>query len=186
MNEAAGWHRDAEDEGRERYWDGSGWTESVRPVAPAPEDPAPPETPRATKDPGAPETAEDPGAPEDPRTPEAERVPDHLPQLHRALAEAITDIDAVEARLSDLFERTDGRRTAAPATPLASERLTSSEPPVTDDTIDTTDTGDTTFADLDAELAAEEADDVDQDASHADDHAAAGKPAKRRLFRRRS
>ena len=36
------------------------------------------------------------------------RVPEHGPQLHRALAAATTDIDAVEDRLSTLFERSDG------------------------------------------------------------------------------
>ncbi len=33
------------------------------------------------------------------------RVPEHGPQLHRALAAATADIDAVESRLSTLFER---------------------------------------------------------------------------------
>ena len=36
------------------------------------------------------------------------RPPDHVPQLHRAMAEAAADLDAVEDRLSTLFERTEG------------------------------------------------------------------------------
>jgi hypothetical protein len=48
------------------------------------------------------------------------RPPDHVPQLHRAMSEAAEDLDAVEDRLSTLFERTEGpgpdplRRTTAP------------------------------------------------------------------------
>ena len=38
------------------------------------------------------------------------RVPDHVPELHRALASATNDIDAVEDLLSALFERTDAVR----------------------------------------------------------------------------
>jgi hypothetical protein len=50
------------------------------------------------------------------------RVPEHGPQLHRALAAATADIDAVEDRLSTLFERTEGVPTprlsrTAPARP---------------------------------------------------------------------
>ena len=46
------------------------------------------------------------------------RLPDHVPELQRALADATADIDEVEDRLSTLFERTDGappRTDAAPA-----------------------------------------------------------------------
>ena len=35
------------------------------------------------------------------------RLPEHVPQLQRALAAATADIDAVEDHLSDLFDRTD-------------------------------------------------------------------------------
>ncbi len=38
-------------------------------------------------------------------------VPEHVPHLHRALSAATADIDAVEDRLSSLFERTEGART---------------------------------------------------------------------------
>ncbi len=36
------------------------------------------------------------------------RLPDHVPDLQRALAAATADIDEVEERLSNLFERSDG------------------------------------------------------------------------------
>ena len=36
-------------------------------------------------------------------------LPDHVPELQRALAAATADIDAVEARLSVLFDRSDDR-----------------------------------------------------------------------------
>ncbi|HVT41365.1 MAG TPA: DUF2510 domain-containing protein, partial [Acidimicrobiales bacterium] len=100
---AAGWRRDPDDAALERYWDGSAWTDRVRPS----------EAPVAS--------------------PPVARPPEHVPQLHRALAEATTDIDAVEDRLSDLFERTHARATqpfpvpgaASPASPA------SPDPPVT-------------------------------------------------------
>jgi len=36
------------------------------------------------------------------------RPPDHVPQLHKAMSEAAADLDAVEDRLSTLFDRTEG------------------------------------------------------------------------------
>jgi hypothetical protein len=36
------------------------------------------------------------------------RPPDHVPQLHRAMSEAAEDLDAVEDRLSTLFDRDEG------------------------------------------------------------------------------
>jgi hypothetical protein len=47
------------------------------------------------------------------------RLPEHVPELQRALAAATADIDAVEDRLSTMFERTAGAapRPAAPTTP---------------------------------------------------------------------
>jgi hypothetical protein len=36
------------------------------------------------------------------------RRPDHVPQLHRAMSEATADLDAVEDRLSTLFDRDGG------------------------------------------------------------------------------
>ena len=36
-----------------------------------------------------------------------DRPPDHVPQLHRAMSEAAADLEAVDGRLSMLFDRTD-------------------------------------------------------------------------------
>ena len=67
-------------------------------------------------------------------------VPEHVPQLHRALSAATADIDAVEDRLSVLFERTDGlgdsdpRLTAtAPLSALQKTSLPDADPPDEDD-----------------------------------------------------
>ena len=45
------------------------------------------------------------------RTIDLDRPPDHVPQLHRAMSEAAADLEAVDDRLSTLFERTEGPRT---------------------------------------------------------------------------
>jgi hypothetical protein len=128
------------------------------------------------------------------------RLPEHGPQLHRALAAATADIDAVEDRLSTLFERTEGVSTPR------SSRIAPGRPPVRprddgDDIIelfepgdvnvdeadddadadavtrrreqsDAEGTADGAFARLDADLAAEAPDEP--------------VPTKRRLFRRHS
>jgi hypothetical protein len=67
-------------------------------------------------------------------------VPEHVPQLHRALSAATADIDAVEDRLSVLFERTDGlgdsdpRLTAAtPSSALQKTSLPDVDPPDEED-----------------------------------------------------
>ncbi len=78
MDNRPGWVPDPEDGDRERYWNGSDWTDRVRPA-------------------GRSHTL---------------RLPDHVPELQRALAGATADIDAVEDRLSAMFDRT-----AAPAKP---------------------------------------------------------------------
>jgi hypothetical protein len=96
-------------------------------------------------------------------------VPEHGPQLHRALAAATTDIDAVESRLSTLFERSqaDPKPAWSPPPPV--------EPIGDDDEIldrDGADESDATFAELNAALASEEPDEPD--------------PARRTLFRRRT
>ena len=49
-----------------------------------------------------------------PARPDRVRPPDHVPQLHRAMSEAAEDLDAVEDRLSTLFERTEGPAGSAP------------------------------------------------------------------------
>lgn len=50
-------------------------------------------------------------------------LPEHVPELQRALAAATADIDAVEDRLSNLFDRTEGKSQAGsvPATPPSSK-----------------------------------------------------------------
>ncbi len=72
MDQAAGWRTDPENEAEERYWDGSAWTDHVRPAGKA----------------------------------IVMHLPEHVPELQRALAAATFDIDAVEDRLSTLFDRT--------------------------------------------------------------------------------
>ena len=66
-------------------------------------------------------------------------VPEHVPQLHRALSAATADIDAVEDRLSVLFERTDGRGDSDPrqtATAPSSARQKTSMPDADQDSHD--------------------------------------------------
>ena len=72
-----GWFPDPEQEGQERFWDGEGWTDEVRPDG----------------------SADDSGL---------EHLPEHVPELQRALAAATADIDSVEDRLSALFDRSEG------------------------------------------------------------------------------
>ncbi len=72
MDQAPGWRTDPENEAVERYWDGSAWTDHVRPAGKA----------------------------------IVMHLPGHVPELQRALAAATFDIDAVEDRLSALFDRT--------------------------------------------------------------------------------
>ncbi len=52
------------------------------------------------------------------------RLPEHVPELHRALAAATANIDVVEDRLSTLFDRTEGapRPGASPVWPSPSQR----------------------------------------------------------------
>ena len=44
--------------------------------------------------------------------PDLDRPPDHAPQLHRAMSEAAADLEAVDDRLSMLFDRTEEPRPA--------------------------------------------------------------------------
>jgi len=151
---------------QERYWDGSLWSDRVRPAGSA--------------------------GP-------ADRAADHVPQLHRALSAAVDDLDAVDDQISTLFDRTEGERLrhrqagmASPAAPDEDDdfiELFADDDVATDDDEDTSDdvpavvdrrdviseyeeltSG--TYADLDAELAAEEPDQPTK--------------AKRRMFRRRA
>jgi hypothetical protein len=135
MGNAPGWQPDPERDDQERYWDGSAWTDRVRPTAAG----------------GAGSLPE----------------PEHAADLHRALSAATADIDAVEARLSTMFERT-GRTTEAGPSPVTSSASTAAA----DDGVGDDDAA--AFAELDAALVAEEADDPEE-------------PGKgnRKLFRRR-
>jgi hypothetical protein len=46
-----------------------------------------------------------------------DRPPDHVPHLHRAMTEAAADLEAVDDRLSTLFDRTEEPRTDAGSRP---------------------------------------------------------------------
>ena len=54
-----------------------------------------------------------------------DRPPDHAPQLHRAMSEAAADLEAVDGRLSMLFDRTDdpGPGTATRPAPVEQNAL---------------------------------------------------------------
>ncbi len=73
MDNGPGWLPDPEDGDRERYWNGSDWTDRVRPAGKG----------------------------------RSLHLPEHVPELQRALAAATADIDAVEDRLSTMFDRAD-------------------------------------------------------------------------------
>jgi hypothetical protein len=95
MADAAEWRADPERDDQESSWDGDTWTDEVRPGGS-----------------GA-ESGADFG-----------RSPDHVPQLHRAMSEAAEDLDAVEDRLSTLFERTEGPGPSSATRPASTERST--------------------------------------------------------------
>jgi hypothetical protein len=80
-DDGSGWRPDPDVEGQERFWDGTEWTDQIRPVE------------------------------EEPDFRGRQGLPDHVPELQRALAAATADIDEVEARLSSLFERGRGKKT---------------------------------------------------------------------------
>ncbi|MGO9455513.1 MAG: DUF2510 domain-containing protein [Acidimicrobiales bacterium] len=161
MDNGPGWLPDPEDGDRERYWNGSDWTDRVRPAGKG----------------------------------RSLHLPEHVPELQRALAAATADIDAVEDRLSTMFDRADSP--APPSTtPIPSAGQDTDDPDgngafaeLNDERIDLEDEADTepiheefadpsedddedgAFAELDAALAAEEAEEPET--------------SERRLFRRR-
>ena len=53
---------------------------------------------------------------------EMDRPPDHVPQLHRAMSEAAADLEAVDDRLSTLFDRTEEPRSGTATRPAAVEQ----------------------------------------------------------------
>jgi len=163
MDNGPGWLPDPEDGDRERYWNGSDWTDRVRPAGKG----------------------------------RSLHLSEHVPELQRALAAATADIDAVEDRLSTLFDRADSP--APPSTtPIPSVGQDTDDPDgddafaeldrpgieyvdqadqVNTETIhaefaDPSEQDDDAFAALDAALAAEEAEEPET--------------SKRGLFRRRS
>ena len=93
MANGAGWRPDPDPElddevdpehsRQERDWDGSLWTDRVRPPGSL-------------------------GPPDD-------GASDHVPQLHRAMSAAAADLDAVDDRISTLFERAERPRPTGPA-----------------------------------------------------------------------
>jgi hypothetical protein len=99
MDNGPGWMADPDHEAQERYWDGSGWTDQVRPAIAA----------------------------------GRLHLPEHVPELQRALAAATADIDAVEDRLSILFDRSEGKippadpRPAPPEVPSDAELETQAD-----------------------------------------------------------
>jgi hypothetical protein len=134
-------------------------------------------------------------------------LPEHVPELQRALAAATADIDAVEDRLSTMFDRTDAdappaRPSAAPSrrpredrdvyadadTEAVAENRESDDdvqgtqplPTQLADSSDDDGSDDEAFAELNAALAAEEPDETEE----ADEPEEAEAP-KRGLFRRR-
>lgn len=168
MESGPGWLPDPEDGDRERYWNGSDWTDRVRPAGKA----------------------------------RSLRLPEHVPELQRALAGATADIDAVEDRLSTLFDRANeparpptkripptGQDADDPAGVDAFRQLDRDgiesegegeqleREPIHPEFADPSgqDDDDDAFAELDAALAAEEAEESEEPT----------KP-KRRLFRRHS
>ena len=121
----------------------------------------------------APRWQPDPDSGDQERSGGSSQIPGHGPQLHRALVAATTDIDAVESRLSTIFERSDGD----PKPGSSSPPVTPPGAPVADgdeilDVHGNDDESDAAFAALDTALASEEPDEPD--------------PARRTLFRRRT
>jgi hypothetical protein len=100
-----GWFADPDHPGQERFWDGVEWTAEVRSDG--------------TADAARPQF----------------HLPEHTPELQRALAAATADIDTVEQRLSTLFERGEavqvGDGTITAEAPAWAGRPTGSSSPAT-------------------------------------------------------
>ncbi len=167
MDKGPGWVPDPEREDQERYWNGSDWTDRVRPAGKG----------------------------------RSLHLPEHVPDLQRALAAATADIDAVEDRLSTLFDRSEGIKqpTSSPTRPPPPSQQDADDdeiPGLYDEDVDGVDEDsireefagvtdqrdgdleadgddDGAFTELDAALAAEEPEAVEPE-------------GKRRFFRRRS
>ncbi|HEY5384486.1 MAG TPA: hypothetical protein VIJ56_04565 [Acidimicrobiales bacterium] len=94
MADAAEWEADSKRDDQEGSRDGDAWTDEVGPGG-----------------------SDEPGA-------DFDRPPDHVPQLHRAMSEAAEDLDAVEDRLSTLFDRTEGPGPGSATRPASTQRST--------------------------------------------------------------
>jgi hypothetical protein len=173
MANAAGWEPDSQRDDLERYWDGSAWTDELRPA----------------------ENAVG-----------LDRPPDHVPQLHRALSEAAADLEAVDDRLSTLFERTEDpgraqvRLATVPPVPVGDEGAQNDDG---DDILDLFDDGDRAVEESDdgigfvepavgdrRAIIGEYEDDIGGDFANLDAELAAEEPdkpekGKRRMFGRR-
>jgi hypothetical protein len=79
MADAATWEADSMRDDQGDAWDRDAWTDEVRPG----------------------ESVADPEA-------DFDRPAEHVPQLHRAMSEAAADLEAVDDRLSTLFDRAEG------------------------------------------------------------------------------
>jgi hypothetical protein len=108
--------------------------------------------------------------------------PGHAPDLQRALAAATADIDAVEERLSLLFERTEAGAGDAGASSGGAAATPSARRDAGDDYGD----ADVAFAELDAALVAEGADEPGKGKAKGKDKAIGAATGKRRMFRRRA
>ena len=158
MDDGPGWLPDPEHEGQERYWNGSDWTDQVRPVG----------------------------------STGSLHLPEHVPELQRALAAATADIDQIEDRLSTLFDRT-----GSPAGAGAVHRpaVDAPAPRVPEDGVlheefeaDDVDADDDDVDDVDDVDDADEGEGDDDAFAELDEALAAEAPDKpeRRFFRRRS
>ena len=95
MDDAAAWAADSGRDDQEGSWDGAGWTDEMGPGGMGAELDA-----------------------------DFERPAEHVPQLHRAMSEAAADLEAVDDRLSTLFDRTEGPESGAAPRPAAVEERT--------------------------------------------------------------
>jgi hypothetical protein len=135
----------------------------------------------------------------------SDRSPDHVPQLHRALSEAAADLDAVEDRLSTLFDRTEDaggrRRSRSSRTAPSAEAAPAARADDDDDILELFADGDVGATDDDtrpgdavadrSQVIGDYEDDIAGAFAELDAALAAEEPdeparAKRRMFRRRA
>jgi hypothetical protein len=144
MANAAGWQPDPDDADQERYWSGSDWTDEVRPAA-------------SGRSLGGTNATGATGATRGTDAAGTHGEPDHLPQLHRALSAAVAELDAMDDRISTLFDRSDDAPVrTVPTAAATGSAVASTEPEVfpgtatDDDIIDLFGEGDTAWTEDDA------------------------------------